>query len=317
MRTKDAQAKARILIEALPWIRDFSGETIVIKYGGHAMVDDELRSAFATDVAFLRHVGLRPVVVHGGGPQIDAMLGRLDIAPNFKAGLRVTDEETMEVVRMVLTGKVQRELVSLINADAPYAVGLSGEDGGMLKGRPRIAEANGEKVDLGRVGDIAAVDPTPISQLLDAGRIPVVSTVASDVEGTGVLNINADTAAAAIAASLNARKLLMLTDVEGIYANFPDPDSLIKRMTAGQLRALTPSLAAGMVPKAQAALDAVSQGVRSVHVIDGRIAHAMLLEIFTDEGIGTLIEAGGPRDGRSPRGFAEDARTREESRGES
>lgn len=294
MRMKDAQSKAEILVEALPWIRDFSGETIVIKYGGHAMVDDELRSAFATDVAFLRHVGLRPVVVHGGGPQIDAMLDRLDIAPNFRAGLRVTDDATMEVVRMVLTGKVQRELVSLINADAPYAVGLSGEDAGMLKARPRVAEADGEAIDLGRVGDIAAVDPTQISQLLDAGRIPVVSTVASDIEGTGVLNINADTAAAAIAASLGARKLLMLTDVEGIYANYPDPDSLITRMSAAQLRALTPSLAAGMVPKAQAALDAVSQGVRSVHIIDGRIAHAMLLEIFTDEGIGTLIHAGGP-----------------------
>lgn len=294
MRMKDAQSKAEILVEALPWIRDFSGETIVIKYGGHAMVDDELRSAFATDVAFLRHVGLRPVVVHGGGPQIDAMLDRLDIAPNFRAGLRVTDDATMEVVRMVLTGKVQRELVSLINADAPYAVGLSGEDAGMLKARPRVAEADGEAIDLGRVGDIAAVDPTQISQLLDAGRIPVVSTVASDIEGTGVLNINADTAAAAIAASLGARKLLMLTDVEGIYANYPDPDSLITRMSAAQLRALTPSLAAGMVPKAQAALDAVSQGVRSVHIIDGRMAHAMLLEIFTDEGIGTLIHAGGP-----------------------
>lgn len=294
MRMKDAQSKAEILVEALPWIRDFSGETIVIKYGGHAMVDDELRSAFATDVAFLRHVGLRPVVVHGGGPQIDAMLDRLDIAPNFRAGLRVTDDATMEVVRMVLTGKVQRELVSLINADAPYAVGLSGEDAGMLKARPRVAEADGEAIDLGRVGDIAAVDPTQISQLLDAGRIPVVSTVASDIEGTGVLNINADTAAAAIAASLGARKLLMLTDVEGIYANYPDSDSLITRMSAAQLRALTPSLAAGMVPKAQAALDAVSQGVRSVHIIDGRMAHAMLLEIFTDEGIGTLIHAGGP-----------------------
>lgn len=294
MRMKDAQSKAEILVEALPWIRDFSGETIVIKYGGHAMVDDELRSAFATDVAFLRHVGLRPVVVHGGGPQIDAMLDRLDIAPNFRAGLRVTDDATMEVVRMVLTGKVQRELVSLINADAPYAVGLSGEDAGMLKARPRVAEADGEAIDLGRVGDIAAVDPTQISQLLDAGRIPVVSTVASDIEGTGVLNINADTAAAAIAASLGARKLLMLTDVEGIYANYPDPDSLITRMSAAQLRALTPSLAAGMVPKAQAALDAVSQGVRSVHIIDGRMAHAMLLEIFTNEGIGTLIHAGGP-----------------------
>lgn len=294
-RIQRAQDKASVLIEAIPWIREFSGETFVIKYGGNAMVSEELRTAFAQDIVFLHHMGIRVVVVHGGGPQINRMLERVGIESEFRGGLRVTTRETMDIVRMVLTGKVQRELVSLINANAPYAVGLSGEDAGMLKARRRSAIVGGVPVDVGHVGDVVEVDPTAVTDLLDAGRIPVISTVAVDVATpTDVLNVNADTAASAIAAALGAKKLLMLTDVEGLYLNWPDKASLVAEISASDLRALLPSLDHGMAPKMEAALRAVDRGVAQAHIVDGRMAHSMLLEVFTDAGIGTLVTWSGP-----------------------
>lgn len=288
-RLQAAQDKAEVLVQALPWIREFAGQTIVVKYGGNAMVNDELKQAFVHDVMFFHHVGLRPVIVHGGGPQINSMLQRLGIASEFRGGLRVTTPEAMDVVRMVLTGQVQRELVSLINRDAPYAVGMSGEDAGLLKARKRRITVDGESVDLGQVGDVHEVNPQSILELLDADRIPVISTIATDVEGTGILNVNADTAAAAIAGSLGASKLLMLTDVEGLYLDWPNKDSLASQVSDTQVRELLPKLDAGMRPKMEAALYAIDAGVKAAHVIDGRMAHSMLLEIFTDAGVGTLV----------------------------
>lgn len=288
-RLQLAQHKAEVLVEALPWIREFAGQTIVVKYGGNAMVNDELKQAFVHDVMFFHHVGLRPVIVHGGGPQINAMLDRLNITSEFRGGLRVTTPEAMDVVRMILTGQVQRDLVSLINREAPYAVGLSGEDAGLLTARKRRIVIDGESIDLGQVGDIHEVNPASILDLLDAGRIPVVSTIATDVDGDGILNVNADTAAAAIAASLGATKLLMLTDVEGLYLDWPNTDSLVSDVTAEQVRELLPKLDAGMRPKMEAALYAIDAGVHAAHIIDGRMAHSMLLEIFTNAGVGTLV----------------------------
>ena len=293
-RLQRAQEKAAVLIEAIPWIRDFAGETFVVKYGGNAMVSEELRHAFAQDVVFLHHLGIKVVVVHGGGPQINRMLDRVGIESEFRGGLRVTTRDTMDIVRMVLTGKVQRELVSLINTNAPYAVGLSGEDAGLLKARRRTASVDGEPVDVGFVGDVVEVDPTSITDLLDAGRIPVVSTVAVDVaRPTDVLNVNADTAASAIASAMGAKKLLMLTDVEGLYLNWPDKSTLVSQISAAELRVLLPKLDSGMAPKMEAALRAVDRGVEQAHVIDGRMAHSMLLEVFTDEGIGTQVSWSG------------------------
>ncbi len=290
MRLQRAQQKAQVLVEALPWIREFAGQTFVIKYGGNAMVSEELKAAFAQDIVFLHHMGIRPVVVHGGGPQINSMLQRVGIESEFRGGLRVTTKETMDVVRMVLTGQVQRELVSLINEKAPYAVGLSGEDAGLLLAKRRTASVAGEKVDIGHVGDVIKVNPASITDLLEAGRIPVVSTVAVDIESPrDVLNVNADTAASAIAVALGAKKLIMLTDVEGLYLNWPDKSSLMDQIGAEDLRGLIPSLDSGMAPKMEAALRAVDQGVEQAHVIDGRMAHSMLLEVFTDAGIGTQV----------------------------
>jgi acetylglutamate kinase len=286
-----AMAKAATLVEALPWLERFAGALVVIKYGGHAMVDPQLKAAFAQDVVFLASAGLRPVVVHGGGPQITSMLGRLGIDSEFRGGLRVTTPEAMDVVRMVLTGQVGRELVGLLNQHGPRAVGLSGEDAGLLKARRRTVGADGEPVDLGLVGDVVDVDPSALLDLLHAGRIPVVSTIAPDVDddGTVVLNVNADTAAAALAVALGATKLVVLTDVEGLYADWPERSSLLSEVTASRLQELLPRLQAGMVPKMEACLMAVRQGVPRAHVIDGRLPHALLLEVFTSEGIGTMV----------------------------
>lgn len=282
--------KAEVLIQALPWLERFSGAIAVIKYGGNAMVDDDLKRAFADDILFLRQVGLRPVVVHGGGPQISAMLRRLSITSEFRGGLRVTTPEVMEVVRMVLTGQVSRELVNLLNARGPHAVGLSGEDGGLFRAARRQAQVDGELVDVGLVGDVVEVNPAAVEDILAAGRIPVVSTIAPDVASpTQVLNVNADTAAAALAIALGASKLVVLTDVEGLYANWPDRSSLIRRMGAAHLAELLPTLESGMVPKMEACLRAVQGGVPQAHVIDGRRAHSILLEIFTSDGVGTMV----------------------------
>jgi acetylglutamate kinase len=289
------QDKVGVLIDAMPWIERFTGAVVVVKFGGNAMVDDDLKRAFAQDVVHLRLLGLHPVVVHGGGPQISHMLNRLGIASEFKGGFRVTTPEAMDVVRMVLTGQVSRELVGLINAHGPHAVGLSGEDAGLLRAKRRRATVDGGSVDVGLVGDVVAVNPAAIEDLIQAGRIPVVSTVAPDIDDpTAVLNVNADTAAAAIAAALGARKLIMLTDVEGLYSDWPNRDSLVRRIYAPDVEALLPSLESGMVPKMEAALRAVRGGVPQVHIIDGRVPHAILTEIFTTEGIGTMILAGDP-----------------------
>ncbi|MEO5993738.1 MAG: acetylglutamate kinase [Arthrobacter sp.] len=299
----DAQGKAGTLIEALPWIQRFAGTTMVIKYGGNAMVNDELRRAFAEDVVFLHHVGIHPVVVHGGGPQINAMLSRLGIESEFKGGLRVTTPEAMDVVRMVLTGQVGRELVGLINSHGPYAVGMSGEDGGLLRAVRTGTVVDGEEVDLGLVGEVVGVNPEGILDIVAAGRIPVISTVAPEIfaDGAGdrathqvqttgqVLNVNADTAAAALAAALGASKLVILTDVEGLFANWPDRSSLISSLTASELRELLPRLESGMIPKMEACLKAVESGVERAHIVDGRLAHSMLLETFTTAGIGTQV----------------------------
>jgi acetylglutamate kinase len=282
--------KAEVLIEALPWLQSFAGALVVVKYGGNAMIDDGLKRAFAQDMVFLRRVGLHPVVVHGGGPQINLMLDRLGIASEFRGGLRVTTPEAMDVVRMVLTGQVSRELVGLLNAHGPLAVGLSGEDGGLLRARRRGATVNGEVVDVGLVGDVVEVNPGAVLDLLAAGRIPVVSTVAPDIDNpTQVLNVNADTAAAALAVALGARKLIVLTDVEGLYTRWPDRTSLAREIRAGALADLLPSLDAGMRPKMEACLRAVEGGVSEAHVIDGRAPHSILIEVFTTQGIGTMV----------------------------
>jgi len=288
MTIPQAAQKAAVLIEALPWLQRFHGTTVVVKYGGNAMVDEGLKQAFAQDMVFLKLAGLHPVVVHGGGPQITAMLARLGIAGEFKAGLRVTTPETMDVVRMVLTGQVSRELVALINAHGPYAVAISGEDANLLTAQRRTATIDGEVVDLGLVGEVVAVNPDAVLDIVHAGRIPVVSTVAPDTDGLAH-NVNADTAAAAIAVALNAEKLVMLTDVEGLYADWPSTDSLMHQIHADELEHMLPSLASGMIPKMEACLAAVRGGVPRAHVIDGRLAHSVLLEVFTGSGVGTMV----------------------------
>jgi len=284
------QQKVSVLIDAMPWIERFRGAVVVIKYGGNAMIDDELKRAFAQDVVHLRLLGLHPVVVHGGGPQITTMLDRLGIESEFLGGLRVTTPEAMDVVRMVLTGQVSRELVGLINDHGPRGVGLSGEDAGLLQAKRRHATVDGEQVDVGLVGDVVKVNPAAVLDIIEAGRIPVVSTVAPDIDDpTTVLNVNADTAAAALAVALRARKLIVLTDVEGLYRTWPDRDSLIRQITAAALEELLPTIESGMKPKMEACLRAVRGGVPQAHVIDGRLPHSMLSEIFTTAGIGTMV----------------------------
>ncbi|WP_088320566.1 acetylglutamate kinase [Kineosporia sp. R_H_3] len=281
-------AKAQVLVEALPWLQRFAGEIVVVKYGGNAMVDETLKHAFAQDMVFLRSVGLKPVVVHGGGPQISSMLARLGIASEFRGGLRVTTPEAMDVVRMVLVGQVGRELVGLVNANGGRGVGLSGEDAGLFRAERRGAVVDGEVVDVGLVGDVVEVDPAAVLDLIEAGRVPVVSTVAPDDDGQ-VLNVNADTAAAALAVALGAVKLVVLTDVEGVYADWPDRSSLLSSITTTELEKLLPSLESGMVPKMEACLRAVQGGVPQATVIDGRVPHSVLLEVFTPEGVGTMV----------------------------
>ena len=283
-----AAQKAFTLAEALPWLQRFSGKIVVVKYGGNAMIDDDLKRAFAADMVFLRTVGIHPVVVHGGGPQISAMLTRLGLTGEFRGGFRVTTPEVMGIVRMVLFGQVGRELVGLINSHGPYAVGISGEDAHLFTATRRSVLVDGVDTDIGLVGDVTSVDPKAIFDLIAAGRIPVVSTIAPDSDGV-VHNINADTAAAALASAIGAEKLVVLTDVEGLYTAWPDRSSLTSRIDASELDALLPTLDAGMVPKMEACLRAVRAGVPSAHVIDGRVEHSVLVELFTGEGIGTMV----------------------------
>ena len=259
-------------------------------HGGNAMVDDHLKQCFAEDMVFLRQVGLHPIVVHGGGPQISHMLKALGIKSEFKGGLRVTTPEAMDVVRMVLTGKVSRELVGLINAHGPLAVGLSGEDGGLFSAMQRRPIIDGKSTDIGLVGDVVSVDASAVEDLVAAGRIPVVSSVAPNEEdATEVLNVNADSAAAALAAAVGAHKLVILTDVDGLYADWPDKNSLIGRIGVETLRDMLPDLESGMRPKMEACVRAIDGGVPQAHIIDGRKPHSILNEIFTSAGIGTMV----------------------------
>ncbi|SUY85632.1 acetylglutamate kinase [Corynebacterium jeikeium] len=282
------ELRSHVLAEALPWLLHYRDKIVVVKYGGNAMIDEELKRAFAADMVFLRAIGARPVVVHGGGPQINEMLKTVGLEGEFKGGFRVTTPEVMEYVRMVLFGKVGRELVGLINEHGPYAVGASGEDAGLFTASKRKVTIDGEEVDLGRVGQIEHVDAESLIDLIDAGRIPVVSTVAPDDQGR-IYNINADTAAGALAGALGAERLVMLTNVKGLYTDWPNKESLVSSLTPEQLSDLLPNLDSGMVPKMEACLDALRSGVQAAHVIDGRIPHSVILELMTTGGIGTMI----------------------------
>ncbi|MCK5892193.1 MAG: acetylglutamate kinase [Aeromicrobium sp.] len=288
---KKATTKAGILAHALPWLKKYHDKVVVVKYGGNAMTDDTLKQAFAEDIVFLRLAGFKPVVVHGGGPQISTMLDKLDIESEFRGGLRVTTPETMDVVRMVLTGQVGRELVGLLNRHGAMAVGLSGEDAGLFTAERTMPLVDGEPVDVGLVGEVVDVRPEAVRDIIEAGRIPVVSSVAPDKHGQ-VHNVNADTAAAALAVALGAEKLLVLTDVEGLYADWPNSTDVIGEISPESLEALIPGLASGMIPKMTACLKAVQGGVARATVVDGRESHAVLLEMFTDEGVGTQVVPG-------------------------
>jgi len=295
---KQATDKAATLAGALPWLKKYHGKVVVVKYGGNAMIDEDLKRAFAEDIVFLRYAGFKPVVVHGGGPQISSMLDKLGIESEFRGGLRVTTPEAMDVVRMVLTGQVGPELVGLLNQHGDLAVGLSGADGGLLTAEQTMPIVDGEPVDVGLVGEVTGVQPQPVIDLLDAGRIPVISTVAPDASGQ-VLNVNADTAAAAIAAALGAEKLMVLTDVEGLYADWPSSTDVIGEISPEELAELIPTLSAGMIPKMTACLAAIAGGVKRATVVDGRQPHAVILELFTDEGVGTQVLPGATKRVRS------------------
>lgn len=299
-RSISVAAKTEALIESLPWLARLRGTTIVVKFGGSAMADEALTLAFAEDMVYLREIGVKVVVVHGGGPQISAELDRRGIASEFRGGLRVTTPEALEVVREVLTLRVGTEIAELLQSsyldatlsegDLPIARCLSGETGGLFRGRKRGTIVDGEAVDLGQVGDVVAVEPAAVLAMMDAGQIPVVSSIAPDGDNPGQsLNVNADSAAAALAVALGAERLVILTDVAGLYRDWPNRDSLVSRIGADELARLLPSLESGMIPKMTACLDAVRGGVASASVIDGRLAHSILREAFDPEGSGTHV----------------------------
>lgn len=285
--TDVAAQRAAILVEALPYIRRFAGRTIVVKYGGNALAGtsgEDALSVFATDIVMMRLVGMRPVVVHGGGPQISELMGRLGKTAEFKDGLRVTDAETVDIARMVLIGQVNPQIVSAINVHGDYAVGVSGEDGGLIRAVARNPE-------LGFVGDIASINPDVLNRLLDDEFIPVVATVGADAEGQA-FNINADTVAGEIAAALGAEKLVYLTDIDGLRRDIADPASLIRQTTPDELEQLISdgTIDGGMIPKVTSCISAVRNGVGRSHILDGRTPHALLLELFTDAGVGTMVQ---------------------------
>ena len=283
-----ARIKAETLIESLDWLREFHGRIVVVKFGGNAMVDEALQIAFAQDMAYLRFVGIKPVVVHGGGPQITARLAELGIQSEFRHGFRYTDEQTIGVVRDVLRNQVSQHLAELIEESGAQTVVLSGEDDNLFRAEKVTASTPAGEVDLGLVGEVRTVNPRSVLQAIDAGKIPVISTVAPTVYGE-LLNVNADLAAASLAVALGAEKLMVLTDVPGLYANWPNLDSLVSEITVAELRLLIPSLESGMIPKMQACLEAVEGGVPKAHIIDGRQPHSILLEIFTESGVGTQV----------------------------
>ncbi len=283
-----ARIKAETLIESLDWLREFHGRIVVVKFGGNAMVDQALQTAFAQDMAYLRFVGIKPVVVHGGGPQITARLAELGIQSEFRHGYRYTDEQTIGVVRDVLRNQVSKELAQLIQDSGAQTVVLSGEDDNLFRAEKVTASTPDGEIDLGLVGEVRTVNPRSVLQAIDAGKIPVISTVAPTVYGE-LLNVNADLAAASLAVALGAEKLMVLTDVPGLYANWPNLDSLISEISVAELRVLIPALESGMIPKMQACLEAVEGGVPKAHIIDGRQPHSILLEIFTESGVGTQV----------------------------
>jgi acetylglutamate kinase len=280
--------KAETLIESLDWLREFHGRIIVIKFGGNAMVDEALQLAFAQDMAYLRFVGIRPVVVHGGGPQITARLAELGIETEFRQGMRYTDKDTILVVKDVLRNQVSASLASLIQQSGAETTVLSGEDENLFKAEKVKAKTPEGDVDLGLVGEVRSVNPRAVLRALDQGKVPVISTVAPTIQGE-LLNVNADLAAASLAVALGAEKLMVLTDVAGLYANWPDRDSLVSEINVAELRELIPSLESGMIPKMQACLMAIDGGVPKAHIIDGREPHSILLEIFTEAGVGTQV----------------------------
>lgn len=283
-----ARVKAETLIESLPWLQQFHGKVVVVKFGGNAMVDESLQRAFAEDMAYLRWVGIKPVVVHGGGPQISAKLAELGIESEFKGGFRVTTEETIGVVRDVLRNQISASLAEMINQAGGDSVIMSGEDANLFRSEVTRLESSDGPVDIGLVGEVTQVNPRAVFEALEAGRIPVISTVAPDSAGR-LLNVNADLAAASLAIALGAEKLMVLTDVPGLYSDWPNQDSLVSEITATELAALLPRLESGMIPKMQACLSAVNGGVPKAHVIDGRTPHSILLEIFTVSGFGTMV----------------------------
>ena len=283
------EQRATVLAEALPWLQHYRDKIVVVKYGGNAMIDEDLKAAFAADMVFLRTVGAKPVVVHGGGPQISAMLARLGLdGGEFVGGFRVTTPEILDVVRMVLFGQVGRDLLGKINSHGPYAVGTSGEDAGLFTAKRRTVEVDGQAQDVGLVGTITDVNPAAVMDIIEAGRIPVVSGIAPGADGE-VYNINADEAAGALAAAIGAERLVVLTNVEGLYTDWPNKDSLLSKIETGELERMLPDLATGMIPKMEACLAAVQGGVKAAHVIDGRVAHSVLLELLTMGGVGTMV----------------------------
>lgn len=283
------EQRATVLAEALPWLQHYRDKIVVVKYGGNAMIDEDLKAAFAADMVFLRTVGAKPVVVHGGGPQISAMLARLGLdGGEFVGGFRVTTPEILDVVRMVLFGQVGRDLLGKINSHGPYAVGTSGEDAGLFTAKRRTVEVDGQAQDIGLVGTITDVNPAAVMDIIEAGRIPVVSGIAPGADGE-VYNINADEAAGALAAAIGAERLVVLTNVEGLYTDWPNKDSLLSKIETGELERMLPDLATGMIPKMEACLAAVQGGVKAAHVIDGRVAHSVLLELLTMGGVGTMV----------------------------
>ncbi|CAB4617297.1 MAG: acetylglutamate kinase [Actinobacteria bacterium] len=283
-----AAIKAGTLIESLPWLQKFHGKVVVVKFGGNAMVDAELQKAFAEDMAYLRWVGIRPVVVHGGGPQISARLAELGIESEFRGGFRVTTTETISVVRDVLREQISAQLAELIKDSGAETSIMSGEDANLFRAEKTILESEDGPVDIGLVGEVTQVNPRIVLEALEAGRIPVISTVAPTTSGE-LLNVNADLAAAALAVALGAEKLMVLTDVPGLYSDWPNRDSLVSEITTAELESLIPSLESGMIPKMQSCLRAVQGGVPTAHVIDGRTPHSILLEIFTVTGVGTIV----------------------------
>jgi acetylglutamate kinase len=283
-----ARLKAETLIESLDWLREFHGRIVVVKFGGNAMVDEQLQLAFAQDMAYLRFVGIKPVVVHGGGPQITARLAEIGIESEFRAGMRYTDEKTMTVVRDVLRNQISKNLANLIEESGAQTVVLSGEDDSLFRAVKVKGQTSEGEVDLGLVGEVKTVNPRAVLQALDQGKVPVISSVAPSNSGQ-LLNVNADLAASALAIALGADKLMVLTDVPGLYANWPEIDSLLSEISVEELTELMPKLESGMIPKMQACLRAVQGGVPKAHIIDGRQPHSILLEIFTKAGVGTQV----------------------------